>query len=108
MKRRQDLLDELSRERGVKPNGFSEEDKEIARRLLRGMFRYYKLNDLETKERHSLIFKALYMDQRERTYDEIAAAFHIHPYTLDRYRQRYNQLAETLLERLKNNKNKTK
>ena len=101
MRRRQDLLDKLSREGAVEPDGSSGEDKKTAHRLLCGMFQYYKLNDLETGEQHSRIFKALYMERSERTYDEIAAAFHIHPYTLDRYRQRYNKLAKKLLEKSK-------
>lgn len=104
MNRRTDLLDRLSACDRAEEKNVSAEKKEDSDRLLRCMFRYYRMNDLETKEQHGLIFKALYMEGKRRTYAEIAAAFHIHSYTLDRYRQRYNKLAETLLEKLKNQK----
>ncbi|MCH5151034.1 MAG: hypothetical protein J1F65_00010 [Clostridiales bacterium] len=60
--------------------------------LLQKLYEYYRLRDKETNGQHSEIFRALYMQANIR-FDEISKNFYINTYTLDRYRQRYNNLA---------------
>jgi len=59
---------------------------------------YYKQIDFETGRRHGEIFQSLYMRENPLPYDELSAKFYIDTYTLDRYRQRYNRLAEHIIE----------
>ena len=58
---------------------------------------YYEINDIETGAQHGKIFRALYLDKGNSSYDEIANRFYINVYTLDRYRQKYNNLARKLI-----------
>lgn len=102
MNRRTDLLVSISNYLNQKEDelkGFSfNVGEEKLKQLLQKMLKYYEVNDLETKYIHSKIFKDLYINASNKSYDEIALKYNIHVYTLDRYRQRYNKLAERLLK----------
>ena len=67
-----------------------------AQTLIKRLANYYCINDLETGENHGKIFAALYLADA-LTFDEIANSFYVSVYTLYRYRQRYNRLAELLV-----------
>ncbi len=99
MNKREDLLDAISERINKKIykkclSGISDES---LLSLLYALLRYYEVNDYETSNIHSKIFKALYIDNISQSYDEVAKAFNIHVYTLDRYRQRYNKLAKEMI-----------
>lgn len=103
MNRREDLLNALAEHKPCNGIVLSEDDIKI---VLSKMIAYYEMNDMETSEMHSRIFKSLYVDGGFKNYDKVASAYFISPYTLDRYRQRYNRLAERLVkEQLQNHKN---
>lgn len=89
MNKRNDLLDRL---RDYYLNTRSAECK----LFLNDLYRYYKQTDIETGRNHGEIFKSLYLSETPSSYDELSAKFYIDLYTLDRYRQRYNKLAELL------------
>lgn len=95
MNRRNDLLNALAEHRPCNGIVLSEEDITA---VLSKMIAYYEMNDMETSEMHSRIFKTLYVDGGFKNYDKVASAYYISPYTLDRYRQRYNRLAERLVK----------
>ena len=65
------------------------------KKFLNKLLCYYGQRDFENDGHHADIFKALYMEESQ-TYDAIAKKFYINVYTLDRYRQKYNQLAMKL------------
>lgn len=96
MNRRADLLNALAERKPCNGEVLSEE---AVRKLLNEMIVYYELNDFETHDMHGSIFKTLYLEGGFKNYDKVAAAYFISPYTLDRYRQRYNRLAERLLKK---------
>ena len=104
MNKRLDLLGELVRyiKCGKKAhNKLSKNlNKENVDLLLVKMYEYYKINDIETCGNLGDVFYALYIREINSSYDEIAAEFYIHISTLDRYRKKYNQLAESLIETL--------
>ena len=94
MNRHNDLLNVLAEQRCCFGKKFSEEE---VRAVLSAIVAYYEINDMETSYCHSMIFKTLYLDGGFRNYDKVASAYYISTYTLDRYRQRYNRLAEKLI-----------
>ena len=103
MRKRYDLLEEigdrLSDGAALRSPVLDSFNDEALQRLLNKQLDYYEINDLETGDFHGKIFKALYVDKEFSSYDSIAGYFNLHAYTLDRYRQRYNRLAEKLLQR---------
>ena len=92
MNKRKDLLD------GVRKHYFSTRSKKC-KSFLNKLYRYYKQSDIETGRKHGDIFKSLYLTEVPLSYDELSVQFYIDTYTLDRYRQRYNKLAERLIPR---------
>lgn len=90
MNKRQDLLDKISdkylRTKDT-PSGI----------FLRMMWNYYVITDLETDYQLADIFFQLYMCKEKLSYDDIVAKFSIGLSTLNRYRLRFNGLAEKLL-----------
>lgn len=102
MNRRKDLLNALAEHKPCNGIVLSEEDINA---VLSKMIAYYEINDMETSDMHSRIFKTLYVYGGFKNYDKVASAYYISPYTLDRYRQRYNRLAERLIkEQIQNKK----
>ena len=65
--------------------------------FLRTLWEYYLKSDLETGDALSDIFYTLYMSDEHLSYDEIALKYSIGLTTLNRYRQRFNGLADKLL-----------
>lgn len=96
MNRRKDLLCSLAERKPCKGVALSEE--EICA-VLNKLIAYYEMRDMETNENHGSIFKALYVDGGYKNYVNVASAYYVSPYTLDRYRQRYNRLAERLIKK---------
>ena len=97
MNRRTDLLGAISGREYIKagsPFGYLNRLGEKALSDILGrMLAYYKVNDYETSNDLADIFATLYIDEADLSYDRVAEKYHIHVYTLDRYRQRYNRLA---------------
>ena len=87
MNRRTDLLDRIKQHR----------DNPLCRDFLLQMLRYYEIKDIDLGTNHHEIFIMLYWLGDSYTYDEIAQKFYISPFTLDRYRQKYNELAHKLV-----------
>ena len=104
MHKRYDLLDELitcyRRGTEFKRNDNTVLGKDDVKTLLYKLREYYEMNDLETGKVHSKIFVALCANEFD-TYDALSREFYRQPYVLDRYRQRYNKLAEKLLKKAK-------
>lgn len=98
MNKRNDLLNVIARRNYRETSPFDGTlcrlNEEALHAILESMAKYYEINDIETSDNHSRIFKTLYLDNKRLSYDEVAEMYHIHVYTLDRYRQRYNRLAE--------------
>lgn len=92
MKKRTDLLDCMSGR--IESSAFEELQADV-KKTLQMMQKYYELYDLENGDMHGQIFKTLYIDGDYSEYDEVARRYHLHIYTLDRYRQRYNKLAKS-------------
>lgn len=90
MNKRKDLLD------SVRNMYFDTRDRKC-KTFLNRLCRYYKQTDYETGRKHGEIFRSLYLTEKPPTYDELSAQYYIDAYTLDRYRQRYNRLAEYLI-----------
>lgn len=90
MNKRTDLLDNVS-------NYYFKTKDRKAKLFLNKLNRHYKQSDFETGRKHSEIFKSLYLTEKPLTYDELSSQFFIDTYTLDRYRQRYNKLAQKLI-----------
>ena len=90
MNKRKDLLD------SVRKHYFNTHNKKC-KIFLNRLYRYYKQTDFETGRKHGEIFKSLYLTENPLSYDELSVQFFIDTYTLDRYRQRYNKLAEYLI-----------
>ena len=95
MNRRKDLLNALAEHKPCNGIELSEEDIQA---VFQRMIAYYEMNDMETLDAHGRIFKALYVEGGYKNYDKVACTYYISPYTLDRYRQRYNKLAERLIK----------
>lgn len=101
MNRRKELLNALSAREPYNGLILSEEETLT---LFEKLISYYELNDKETSDNHGAIFKSLYIDGGYKNYGKTAAENYISTYTLDRYRQRYNKLAESLLKENKRRK----
>lgn len=86
MNKRTDLLDIIKQNR----------DNPLCRDFLLKLLRYYEIKDIEMNTQHHEIFVMLYWSDVTYTYDEIAQKFYISPFSLDRYRQKYNELARKL------------
>lgn len=93
MRKRNDVLDE------IKYKYINLQDVSCGM-FLRSLWEYYLKNDLETGDRLSDIFYALYMSADEMSYDDIVYKYSIGLSTLGRYRQRFNGLADKLLATL--------
>ncbi len=87
MNKRIDLLDKLKK---------LQDDIEC-RKFVETLCIYYEINDIDIGTQHGKIFRTLYLTSNNISYDEIAYRFNINVYTLDRYRQKYNDLARKLL-----------
>ena len=104
MNKRKDLLNKIAdrvweNKKDIELNIFTYDD---LKNLLLTLHCYFEISDLENENNHSGIFAALYISRKYKSYDEISYAFHVDISTLDRYRQRYNKLAKTLLEKPQN------
>ena len=103
MSKRYDLLDEL-KDCSLSGTGLRRGDSIVldvtkVRELLYKLQEYYLINDLETGRQHGEIFTVLYINETFSSYDSIANQFYIQPFTLNRYRRRYNRLAKKLILR---------
>ena len=87
MNKRTDLLDRIKLHK----------DDPICRDFLLKLFRYYEIKDIDMNTNHHDIFLMLYWSDTSYSYDEIAQKFYISAFTLDRYRQKYNELAKKLV-----------
>ena len=86
MRKRKDLLDWV-KEKAVAGVG-------MCRVFITQLYLFYTVSDMDSDNQLGEIFKVLYMDYKEKTYDEIANQFYIDVYTLNRYRQRFNKVAK--------------
>jgi hypothetical protein len=104
MHKRYDLLDELREcyRNGTefRRDGVAVLTKDRVEAFLLKLKEYYEMNDLDTERvLHGKIFPALYIDGDFESYDKAAGIFHVHINTLDRYRQRYVRLAESIFRK---------
>ena len=86
MRKRKDLLDWV-KEKAVAGVG-------MCRVFITQLYLFYTVSDMDSDNQLGEIFKVLYMDYQEKTYDEIANQCYIDVYTLNRYRQRFNKVAK--------------
>lgn len=91
MNKRKDILDTISA-------NYIVGDKNAEVFLMEMYIHYIKL-DLEIGGNLALVFKELYMSDKKLSYDEISYKFSIGLTTLQRYRKRFNSLAEKMLLR---------
>ena len=87
MNKRTDLLDRIKQHK----------DNSMCRDFLLELIRYYEIKDIDMNTNHREIFVLLYWSADSHSYDEIAQKFFISAFTLDRYRQKYNELALKLV-----------
>jgi len=90
MSKRKDFLDEIRYK-------YIHLHNKSCEMFLRMLCDYYVKNDLETGNQLGKIFYALYMSDDNWSYDEIACEYHIGLSTLNRYRKRFNEMANKLL-----------
>lgn len=64
------------------------------------MQRYYKIYDMDCGTNYCEIFAALYLEETNATYDEIASRFGVSIPTIGRYIKQFNSLAEKLLNKI--------
>lgn len=88
MNKRTDLLDRIKQHK----------DNAMCRDFLLELIRYYEIKDIDMNTNHRDIFVLLYWSDDSYSYDEIAQKFYISAFTLDRYRQKYNELALKLAD----------
>ena len=62
------------------------------RQLLEDLYKYYKINDMDTGNVHGEVFHALYLEDHP-TYDDISETCFVSLCTLHRYRLKFNELA---------------
>lgn len=89
MRKRKDLLDSV-KEKAMEGDG-------MCKVFITQLYLYYTVSDMDSSNQLGEIFKVLYIDCEEKTYDEIANRFYIDVYTLNRYRQRFNKVAKMLV-----------
>lgn len=87
MNKRTDLLDRIKQNK----------ENPLCRDFLLQLRRYYEIKDIDMNTNHHVIFVMLYWSDESYSYDEIAQKFFISTFTLDRYRQKYNKLAQKLV-----------
>lgn len=87
MNKRTDLLDRIKLHR----------ENPLCRNFLLQLSRYYEIKDMDMNTNHHVIFDMLYCSDESFSFDEIAQKFFISTFTLDRYRQSYNNLASKLI-----------
>lgn len=61
------------------------------------MHRYLTIFDWDNGTNHSMVFYALYLIPRTKTYEKIAEENNIHERTLNRYVSKYNDLAKRII-----------
>ena len=87
MNKRTDLLDRIKQHK----------ENPLCRDFLEKLIKYYEIKDIDMNTNHHEIFVMLYFSDESYSYDEIAQKFYISPFSLDRYRQKYNELAQKLV-----------
>lgn len=72
--------------------------------IVNDLLNYLNLYDLFNSSNYESLFKTLYLNKSKLSYDSIADLYNIHPYTLDRYRQKFNSFLIKLLKTIKEKK----
>ena len=65
--------------------------------FLTSLRNYYYLSDIETGNQLGKIFESLYLENNTQCYDDIARKFAIDVFTLNRYRRKFNTLANIIV-----------
>ena len=90
MHKRRDLLDRIS-------ENYLKKHEVACEMFLRMLWEHYVKIDLETGNQLADIFYDLYINKNKASYDDIVFKYNIGLSTLNRYRIRFNELAEKLL-----------